>query len=138
MSCRARLLLALLALSGCSRADEDVPPEYREVAVPEARLESGEARTHGRALFLEHCALCHGERADGRGERREGFAKPPADFTDPSWRRRTNARRVFFVVREGVRGTPMPAWRGTLDDGEAWDLVAYLLSVSGDSTQPEG
>jgi mono/diheme cytochrome c family protein len=60
--------------------------------------------------------------------RREGLSAPPADFTDPAWRRRTSPRRAYFVIREGVRGTPMPGWKA-LGEPEAWDLVAYVLSV---------
>jgi mono/diheme cytochrome c family protein len=96
--------------------------------VPEARLRSPEAVTRGRALFAEDCVLCHGERADGRGRRAAGFAKAPADFTDPAWRRRVTPRRVFFVIREGLHGTPMPSWKWLSED-ESWDLVAYVLSV---------
>jgi hypothetical protein len=61
-------------------------------------------------------------------EARVGFAKAPANFTDLAWRRRVTARRVFFVIREGVHGTPMPAWNWLSTD-ETWDLVAYLLSL---------
>ena len=87
------------------------------------------ARVNGRSLFLTHCALCHGERADGRGTRREGFAQPPRDFTDDMWRRGTSARRVYFAIREGVHGTPMPSWK-VLPEEAVWDLVAYVLSVA--------
>jgi mono/diheme cytochrome c family protein len=68
-------------------------------------------------------------RADGRGERRQGFIRPPRDFTSAAWQRSTTPRRVFFAIREGVRGTAMPAWK-TLDSEQTWDLVAYVLSVS--------
>jgi hypothetical protein len=37
-------------------------------------------------------------------------------------------RAIFFAVREGVSGTAMPSWK-SLDEAEAWDLVAFLLSV---------
>lgn len=124
-------IAALLACSGCSD-DRDLPQQYRKLEVPSARLASAEARQRGRDLFLEHCALCHGVHADGRGERREGLVPPPRDFTSVAWRRGTSPRRVFFVIREGVRGTAMPAWR-TLDDDQTWDLVAYVLSVSGET-----
>ena len=123
-------LLFSLALAGCSREDAGLPPAYRRLEVPADRLRSPPARARGRALFLEHCALCHGERADGRGPRREAFTRPPADFTDVTWRRRTSDRRAYFVVREGVAGTPMPSWKWTLDEGDAWDLVAYVRSVA--------
>jgi mono/diheme cytochrome c family protein len=93
------------------------------------RLASVEARARGRGLFLEHCALCHGERADGRGARRAGFDRPPADFTRPLWRETATPERVYSAIRRGVVGTAMPGWP-ILEDGEIWDLVAYVLSVS--------
>ena len=128
--CLPAALLFWLALSGCSREDAGLPASYRRVEVPAARLGSAEARGRGRALFLDHCALCHGERANGRGPRREAFDRPPADFTDPGWRQRTSERRAFYLISEGVRGTAMPSWRPSLDEAEVWDLVAYLRSVA--------
>jgi high-affinity iron transporter len=82
----------------------------------------------GRLRYLVHCALCHGERADGRGVRREGMSPTPADFTSRGWRDRMSPRTVFAVIRDGKRGTPMPAWPA-LSDQEIWDLTAYVLSV---------
>jgi mono/diheme cytochrome c family protein len=129
---RFRGALAIsLACAACSGPDADLPPSYRTLQVPEARLQSAAAAARGRELFLAHCALCHGVRADGHGVRSEGLSRPPADFTDPDWRRRVSARRVFFVIREGVHGTPMPAWKA-LEDDQVWDLVAYLLQLQGE------
>lgn len=116
------------AFSSCSSPDGRLPLAYRDVAVPEARLAAPEARHQGRLLFLTHCALCHGERADGRGVR-ANLSSPPADFTDRQWRARVTPRYVYYRLREGVRGTPMPTWRA-LPESELWDLVAYVLSVS--------
>ena len=95
---------------------------------PAGLLESTAARERGRALYLEHCALCHGIEADGRGVREHALSGPPADFTRSSWRGATSAGEVFAVVREGVRGTSMPSWR-SLSEDETWDIVAYLWSV---------
>jgi mono/diheme cytochrome c family protein len=122
-------LLALLALPGCAGADRDLPREYRQLEVPDSRLSSAEARDRGRALFLEHCALCHGERGDGHGERREGLTLAPRDFTNVDWRRSTSPRHVFFAIREGLSGTPMPQWK-SLSEQEAWDMTAYVLSLA--------
>jgi high-affinity iron transporter len=117
-----------LGCSACRDRDSDLPPAYRDLTVPVRRLASQEARERGHRLFQEHCVLCHGERGDGRGIRREGLSRPPRDFTDPGWRSRTSARHVYFAIREGVRGTPMPSWKA-LDENDAWDLVAYVLSL---------
>jgi high-affinity iron transporter len=79
-------------------------------------------------VYVAHCALCHGERADGRGVRREGLSSAPRDFTDPLWRRSAKPEEMFRKIREGVRGTPMAAWP-SLDEKTTWDLVAYLMSA---------
>ena len=120
--------LLCLSLLACSGPDRDLPPAYRDLEVPEERLRSPAARRHGRELYVQYCAFCHGERADGRGPRRASLSTQPADFSDPTWRASTTPRRVYFVIREGVSGTPMPAWP-TLKQSETWDLVGYLLSV---------
>jgi high-affinity iron transporter len=117
-----------LAFSACRGRDADLPEPYRHLAVPQALLQSPEARARGRKLYLEHCALCHGDQADGRGVRHSALNKPPQDFTDPAWRRRMTPRHVFSVIREGSPGTAMPAWK-IFDDTQTWDLTAYLLSV---------
>jgi mono/diheme cytochrome c family protein len=133
-----RLLASLtisLTLTACRGPDSGLPEAYRGIEVPAARLASPEARARGKALFAANCVLCHGERGDGRGLRASGFAKPPANFTDPVWRRGATPRRVFFAIREGVHGTPMPSWKW-LGEGQIWDLVAYVLSI-GATTEPE-
>jgi mono/diheme cytochrome c family protein len=126
-----RLLAALtisLTLTACRGPDSDLPEAYRRMEVPTARLGSPEARSHGRALFVAYCALCHGERGDGHGQRSAGFTKAPANLTDPAWRRGATPRRVFFAIREGVHGTPMPSWKW-LSESDTWDLVAYVLAL---------
>ena len=117
-----------LVCSGCSDPDRSLPPDYRDLVVPMEQLRADAARQRGRALFVAHCALCHGERADGRGVRREGFERAPRDLTSPAWRRGTTPRRIYHNIREGIRGTGMPAWNA-LDPAQTWDLVAYVLSL---------
>lgn len=124
----AALALLCLTSSACRGPEARLPPAYQTLAVPEDRLRSSEARDHGRALYAQHCALCHGTHADGRGIRREGLSTSPRDFTSAAWQRQVTPRTIFFVIREGVTGTAMPGWK-SLDESEAWDLVAFLLSV---------
>lgn len=121
-------LLTWLVLPGCRDVDRDLPARYRNVAVPDAEMTSPAARERGRVLFQANCALCHGVRGDGHGQRREGLDVSPRDFTDPEWRRRTSPRHVFFAIREGLHGTPMAGWKG-LSERDAWDLTAFLLSI---------
>ncbi len=124
------LATLLFAPWGCD--DSGLPAEYRRLAVPEARLASVEAKLGGRKLYLQYCAICHGDRGDGRGLRRN-LSSRPQDFTDSAWQRRSSPRSVYYVIREGRRGTAMAAWKA-LDPSEVWDLVAYLLSLAPDGS----
>ncbi len=132
MSWRPAALAISLTCTACRGVDSNLPPAYRHLPVPQLRLRSAEAQARGRTLFAANCVLGHGERGDGHGRRASGFAKAPANFTDAAWRRGVTPRRVFFVIREGLRGTPMPAW-GFLSEDETWDLAAYVLSLSPES-----
>ena len=118
----ATLPLALWACDGGAR------PSAQPVVVPVERLAAAAAQERGRGLFLSHCALCHGERADGVGRRRN-LSSRPQDLTDPSWRLRTTPAEIYLVIRNGRRGTAMAAWKN-LDEDQTWDLVAYVLSLT--------
>ena len=126
--CLLTILTVGLACSACS-ADRDLPASYRRVEVPEARLKSVGALRDGERLYLANCALCHGVGRDGQGVRRSGFSRPPRNFADDAWVRSTSPRRIFFTIREGVRGTAMPAWPDFTPE-QTWDLVAYVRSTA--------
>jgi mono/diheme cytochrome c family protein len=125
-------VIVLLAVSACvaCRRPTDLPPDF------DARVAAPESVRSGRELFLSNCALCHGERGNGQGVRASAFTTPPRDFTNEAWRGSTSPRRVFRAVRDGLPGTPMPAWRHLGDDALV-DLTAYLLSI-GRSGRPVG
>jgi mono/diheme cytochrome c family protein len=117
-----------LASPGCADPDGDLPRPYSRIEVPTALLASADAKRRGQEVFQRSCALCHGVRGDGQGDRREGLARPPRNFTDPGWRRSTTPRRVFYAIREGITGTPMPA-APSLSDQQTWDVTAFVLSL---------
>jgi high-affinity iron transporter len=122
------LTVVLLALQLLACDSSGLPAEYRQLQIPEELLASPEARARGRQLYLQHCALCHGSGADGKGVR-QNLSSHPRSFLDPSWRERSSPRSIYYVVQEGLSGTAMPAWK-SLDEDQTWDLVAYLLNVS--------
>ncbi|RZS58160.1 c-type cytochrome [Sphaerotilus mobilis] len=79
----------------------------------------------GEALFQANCAFCHGADATGRNWIGQ-FIEPPArDLTTLSASART-PRHLRAVIRAGLPGTSMPAWRSVLSERQVNDLVAYL------------
>lgn len=83
---------------------------------------------HGRQLFAQHCAVCHG--ATGRADTPQAAQlKPaPANFWNPDVMEGLTAFRVTNTVRFGVQGTAMVPFT-QLSDEDRWDLAFFVLSM---------
>lgn len=73
----------------------------------------------GTALFQKHCSYCHGARGEGgRGP----------DLTTGRYKHAQSDDDLFLVIRNGVRGTEMPAVRAT--EAEVRQIVAHVRSLA--------
>ena len=76
----------------------------------------------GERLFVRNCSLCHGGNArGGRGP----------DLTRGFFRYATSDDQLFEVVQDGLPGTAMYGLGGS--DDKAWQVVAFIRSLSADS-----
>jgi high-affinity iron transporter len=96
--------------------------------MPAGLLTSRAARDAGGVVYAANCALCHGAKGDGRGQRREAMNPPPADLTLPPWSEAANAGKTYRAIKDGVPGTAMPSW-STLSDEQVWDVVACIHAL---------
>ncbi len=98
-------------------AKHDVPPEIPNLSAAERR---------GEKLFQDNCAFCHA--ADGTGRNWIGsFLQPhPRDLTDPANMGAMTRSRLRGVIRDGLPGTSMPAWKSVLEQQEIEALIAYV------------
>jgi cytochrome c oxidase cbb3-type subunit 3 len=83
--------------------------------------ENAHAMAEGQRLFTAfNCTGCHGNGGGGIG---------PA-LMDPKWRYGSEPEQVFATILEG-RPNGMPAFRGKLPEHQAWQIAAYVRSLSG-------
>lgn len=90
-------------------------------ASPEERL--------GERLFQGNCAFCHAADGTGKGWIGRFLLPHPRDLTDRqalAGRTREDLRRV---IRNGLPGTTMSAWRDVLDDSQIDAIIAYINRV---------
>lgn len=101
--------------------------------------EKGGALTEGKALYLAHCASCHGisleGEADWQSPDQEGFLPaPPHDETGHTWHHDRDLLIAItkFGVAEaaGLGGyqSKMPAFVGVLSDREIEQVIDWIES----------
>jgi putative heme-binding domain-containing protein len=84
----------------------------------EQKISSPEAIQQGAALFQTHCTYCHGARGQGgRGP----------DLTTGQYKHGGSDASLYATIRNGVRGTEMPAVRAA--DDEVWKMVAFVKTL---------
>ena len=95
----------------------DRPPKLSGLTATEAR---------GETLFQKNCAFCHA--ADGTARNWIGsFMEPhPRDLTKSPVMDSMTRTRLRTVIRDGLTGTSMPAWKSVLSEQQIEDVIAYV------------
>ncbi|MCA9552612.1 MAG: c-type cytochrome [Myxococcales bacterium] len=118
---------------------EVVPPPPPPPVVTRAGLpwDRAAAQALGRSPFLRHCAPCHGDAGDGRGEASRYLDAHPRDFRTGTYMFRTTASGhlpteddLVRTIALGLPGTPMPPFSGRLSLEEMRTLARYLMTLS--------
>jgi mono/diheme cytochrome c family protein len=78
-----------------------------------------EAIAAGRLLFEDHCAECHGDKAEG-GKKGPHLRAPEVQNATPG--------TLFWLLTNGVVRKGMPVW-SKLPEPQRWQLVRYLKSL---------
>ncbi|MCG7982959.1 MAG: cytochrome c [Candidatus Thiodiazotropha lotti] len=118
---------------GFQTGDSLLPPDAQSGASPFAKHDIAPSISDltsterlGETLFQQNCAFCHA--ADGTGKNWIGtFLRPhPRDLTDPQIMTNLSREQIKLVIRNGLVGTSMPAWKSVLTDAQIDALVHYI------------
>ena len=93
----------------------------------------------GQAVYVQHCAACHGERLQGQPNWRERDASgrlpaPPHDASGHTWHHPDQV--LFDITKHGVAkaanlkdyDSAMPAYEGVLTDAEIVAVLSWIKS----------
>ena len=96
----------------------NVPQRDRERANP--YRDQPDAVAAGRRIYLDHCAHCHGNNADGTKKRPSlKSARVQQEATDGD---------LHWLLVNGNRGQGMPSWV-KLGDPQIWQVICYVKSL---------
>jgi len=101
-----------------------VPEKAR--AKPNPMETNPEANAAGGKLFGQHCAECHGKKAEG-GKKAPSLLREEVQQAAPGSR--------FWIMTNGVVWHGMPVW-SKLPEPQRWQIVTFLKSVGTSSGSP--
>ncbi len=79
----------------------------------------------GEQLYRGYCAVCHGEKGDGRGPAAPSMGGRIADFTNPDYWKTANEGKIAKVILNGQGRMPAQ----TVSPEEARAIVEYMKSA---------
>jgi len=115
-------------------AEEFVARRLRHLAIPRGARglknpEPSNPEILGQAMahFADHCASCHGNNGKGQTEIGRNLYPTAPDMTRAETQNLSDGE-LFFIIKNGVRFTGMPAWGGDApeDDRASWRLVYFI------------
>jgi cytochrome c oxidase cbb3-type subunit 3 len=126
---RLAAIVFLVLLAACEREQRQlqVPPPLASSMKPLGtnNERNAYAMAQGKTLFRWfNCNGCHSAGGGGIG--------PP--LMDGKWRYGSSPDEIYKTIMEG-RPSGMPSFRGRIAEDQAWQLVAYVRSMSGFSSK---
>ena len=83
---------------------------------------------HGKALYRQDCAVCHGASGNADTVAAKQLNPPPANFRSDEVMGSLTPFKAFNVMTFGVRGTAMPSY-SSLSEDDRWALAFYLFGL---------
>jgi len=83
----------------------------------------------GAGHFHGGCAPCHGAPGEPRNSIARGMLPEPPDLAAsvPTW----STSELFWIVKNGLKYTGMPAWPAQKRDDEVWAVIAFIRQLPG-------
>ena len=88
-------------------------------------------KANGKKLFNKTakpmaCKMCHGKTGAGDGKLGKVLKPHPRNFTCKATMKKISAGQMFWIIKNGSKGTGMVAHKKTLKDKEIWDVIKYI------------
>ena len=96
-----------------------------------------EQLTLGKETFTKICASCHGTSGKGDGPASLALVQKPADFTDPEHSKYYSDQGRIYIIKKGIKGTPMVGWESILNENEIQSVYTYVRSLRSSKNKEE-
>ena len=127
-----------MIVAGCSIVRSQGPIGPGTTSVPLPTLDPSQV-DHGRQIYVQNCARCHGQRAEGapnwqQSDARGNLPPPPHDDSGHTWRH--SDAQLAEIIQNGLRDrfnkTPeltMPPFKDRLSSEEIAAVIVFFKSL---------
>lgn len=84
---------------------------------------------HGKKVFSQNCAMCHGNEGKGDGAAGAGLNPKPRNLVEGHWTKGGGYIGIFNVISHGIPGSSMAAY-GHFKTEDRWALVQFIDSIT--------
>ncbi|HYK38105.1 cytochrome c [Alloacidobacterium sp.] len=133
---RTLLLPASLLVAVLAAAQQEQPPAQPTPAQPPASATAQtnpvkptpEGLAHAKKVWGYDCALCHGDKGDGKGDVAASMNLTLKDYTKPDSLKDMTDGQIFDIIKNGKGQMPPETGRAKPDD--IWNLVTLIRNMS--------
>ena len=131
------IIFTLAMVSSAYAAKAECPQPRKTKSAPASTGKQDKTKkankANGKKLFNKTakpmaCKMCHGDKGDGTGKLGKAFKSPvaPRNFKCKATMKKISAGQMFWIIKNGSKGTGMVAHKKTLKDKEIWDVIKYI------------
>lgn len=84
---------------------------------------------HGKKVFAQNCAMCHGEGGAGDGAAGAALNPKPRNLIEGPWKLGGGYQGLYAAISQGIPGSSMSAY-GHMKSVDRWALVQFIDSIT--------
>ncbi len=139
--CLLLLVVAAGLAQGTQEKKESVPaqaPANLVIPLDEMKRENPVKPTEasiadGKKLYGYQCAMCHGEKGDGKTELAETMKLKVKDYSNPEALKDFTDGMLNYIIEKG-KGQ-MPSQEGRMSANQKWNMINYIRSLAKKSAE---
>lgn len=108
------------------RKTKSAPANLVKASIPaSASVEAGK-KIFDKSAKPMACKMCHGKEGKGNGKLGKVLNPRPRNFACSNTMKDVSPGQMFWIIKNGSKGTGMVAHGKTLKDKQIWDVVKYI------------